>query len=45
MTPLSTRRQIEGTLPTVAEMLRLKNEVDALRVFNLGKSGPRTGWL
>ena len=37
MTPLSTRRQIEGTLPTVAEMLRLKNEVDALRVLTLAE--------
>ena len=37
MIPLSTRRQIEGTLPTVAEMLRLKNEVDALRVLTLAE--------
>ena len=37
MTPLSTRRHIEGTLPTVVEMLRLKNEVDALRVMTLAE--------
>jgi len=37
MIPLSTRRQIEGTLPTVAEMLRLKNEMDALRVLTLAE--------
>ena len=35
MNHLSTRRQIEGTLPTVAEMLRLKGEVDALRILTL----------
>ena len=37
MTPLSTRRHIEGTFPTVAEMLRLKNEADALRVLTLAE--------
>lgn len=37
MIPLSTRRQIEGALPTVVEMLRLKGEVDALRVLTLGE--------
>ncbi len=37
MTPLSTRRYIEGALPTVAEMLRLKKEVDALRVLTLAE--------
>ena len=35
MNYLSTRREIEGALPTVAEMLRLKNEVDALRILTL----------
>ena len=35
MTYLSTRRQIEGALPTVAEMLRLENEADALRILSL----------
>ena len=37
MTPLSTRRHIEGILPTVAEMLRLKNELDALRVLTVAE--------
>lgn len=37
MTPLSTRRHIEGVLPTVSEMLRLKKEVDALRVLTLAE--------
>ena len=35
MNLLSTRRQIEGALPTVAEMLRLKDEIDALRILTL----------
>ena len=35
MSNLSTRRQIEGVLPTVAEMLRLKNEIDALRTLTI----------
>ena len=30
---LSTRRQIEGALPTVVELLRAKGENDALRVI------------
>ena len=34
---LSTRRQIEGALPTVAEMLRLKDELDALKILNLAE--------
>ncbi len=37
MTPLSTRRHIESALSTVAEMLRLKNEVKALRVMTLAE--------
>ena len=37
MIPLSTRRQIEGALPTVIEMLRLKDEVDALRVLAMAE--------
>ena len=35
MNYLSIRREIEGALPTVAEMLRLKHEVDALRILTL----------
>ena len=35
MNYLSTRRQIEGALPTAAEMLRLKNEIHALRILAL----------
>lgn len=35
MNYISTRREIEGALPTVAEMLRLKQELDALRVLTL----------
>ncbi len=31
---LSTRREIEGALPTVAELLRRKEEADALRVLS-----------
>ena len=30
---MSIRREIEGALPTVAELLRHKNEVDALRLM------------
>ena len=37
MNYISTRRQIEGALPTVAEMLRLKNEIDALRILTLAE--------
>ncbi len=37
MSPLSTRRQIEGTLLTVAEMLRHREEIDALHVLNLAE--------
>ena len=32
---LRTRREIVGVLPTVTEMLRLKNEVDSLRILTL----------
>ena len=32
---LSTRREIEGALPTVAELLRLKGEAEALKVLTL----------
>ena len=35
MRNLSIRREIEGTLPTVAELLRYKNESDALRILQL----------
>ena len=35
MNYLSTRREIEGALPTGAEMLRIKHEVDALRILTL----------
>ena len=35
MRNLSIRREIEGTLPTVAELLRHKNESDALRILQL----------
>lgn len=35
MNYLSTRRQVLGALPTVAEMLRLKGEVDAFRMLTL----------
>ena len=33
---LSTRRQLEGMLPTVAEMLRLKGEAEALKILSVG---------
>ena len=35
MSYLSTRREIEGALPTAAEMLRLKQEFDSLSVLTL----------
>ena len=35
MNHLSTRRQIEGALPTAAELVRLKSEVHALRILTL----------
>ena len=35
MHSLSTRRQLEAVIPTVAEMLRLKHEVDALQILSL----------
>ena len=37
MSGLSTRRQIEGALPTVEEMLRLKHEADALRILSVAE--------
>lgn len=37
MSPLSTRRQIESALLTVAEMLRHKDELNALRILNLAE--------
>ena len=37
MNYISTRREIEGALPTVAEMLRLKNEIEALRILTLAE--------
>ena len=35
MNYLSTRRQIEGALPTAAELVQLKSEVHALRILTL----------
>ena len=37
MSNLSTRRQIEGALLTVVEMLRYKHEIDALRILNVAE--------
>ena len=37
MSNLSTRRQIEGALPTAVEMLRHKHEVDALRILSVAE--------